>query len=100
MMANYKLYPQAEADLEKIWRYTEKTWSIQQANFYIDKLVDVFGLLAETPELTRERTEFTPPVRIHSHAHHLVVYQQTHDGIEIIRILHESMDVTQQLNNR
>ena len=51
------------------------------------------ALLAEQPSLCREREEFMPPVRIHNHTHHLIVYQAFEDGISVIRVLHESMDV-------
>ena len=37
-MAEYRLTPAAERDLEKIWRYTQKTWGIEQAGRYIDTL--------------------------------------------------------------
>jgi len=42
----YRLSPLAEADLEQIWRYTLKHWSIQQADAYHHKLVAAFEELA------------------------------------------------------
>ena len=101
-MASYKLTPLVISDLEAIWRYTEEEWGITQAEFYLDQMDDAFGLLAEQPKLSRIRNEFRPPVRIYHHAHHLIVYD-THldgirpDGIIIIRVLHESMDVASRL---
>ena len=47
--------------------------------------------------ICRERLEFTPPARIHHHAHHLIVYLAQDDGINIVRVLHENMDVDGQL---
>lgn len=61
------------------------------------ELEDCFQVLSETPLISRERTEFTPPVRIHHHGRHLIVYVLQIDRILIIRILHESMDTQQHL---
>ena len=54
-------------------------------------------LLPEQPLICRERTELNPPVRIHHHAHHLITYLSLEDGISIIRVLHENMDVDDHL---
>lgn len=98
-MPIHKLLPKAETDLEKIWFYTVKTWGIEQANFYIDEIDNVFRLLAEQPSLCRIREELNPPVRIHHHAKHLIVYTEAERSIDIIRILHESMDIETQLSD-
>ena len=96
-MATYKLYPAAVSDLEQIWRYSFDRWGINQAELYTDDLISAFQMLANTPSLSRERDEFSPPVRIHPHARHLIVYLQADHGIDIVRVLHESMDVDTQL---
>lgn len=59
----------------------------------LDDLEEAIRLLAEQPLICRERTELNPPVRIHHHAHHLIVYLALEDGINVVRVLHESMDV-------
>jgi toxin ParE1/3/4 len=88
---------QAEQDLLDIWMYTFNEWGEQQADDYLDELDTAIQLLAEQPLMCRERLELEPPVRIHRHAHHLVVYLALDDGINIVRVLHESMDVDSQL---
>ncbi|PHS71174.1 MAG: hypothetical protein COB22_07500 [Cycloclasticus sp.] len=50
-------------------------------------------MLVENPFLCRERIELQLPVRIHHFQNHLIVYKQLGDGIGIIRILHESVDI-------
>ena len=96
-MATYELYPEAERDLEAIWEYSVKRWGVPQALNYLDELDRAFSLLASSPLITRERTEFRPPVRIFSHAHHLIVYLVRGARIDIVRVLHESMDVGSKL---
>jgi len=84
---------QAEQDLLEIWLYTFNEWGEQQADTYLEDLSDAMALLAEQPLICRERLEFNPPVRIHHHAHHLIVYLILDDGINIIRVLHENMEI-------
>ena len=84
---------QAEQDLVEIWLYTFNEWGEYQAGKYLDDLDAVIRLLGEQPLICRERTELNPPVRIHHHAHHPIAYQVLEDGISVVRVLHESMDV-------
>jgi len=98
-MTTYKLYPKAESDLEIIWQYTVHQWGLNRAHSYIDDLESTFQLLAASPHLSREHTEFNPPVRIHPHAHHLIIYLQKDYGIDVVRILHENMDIPARIDN-
>lgn len=88
----------AEQDLIDIWLYTFEMWGEIQADKYLDDLEQAIKLLSETPLMCREREEFTPLVRIHQHEHHLIVYDTAPNGINIIRVLHESMDVEARLD--
>ena len=86
-----------EEDLVNIWLYSYQQWGEAQADHYLDSLDAALDLLADTPLICREREEFTPPVRIHLHNHHLIVYQVIDNGINIIRVLHKSMNIDEQL---
>jgi toxin ParE1/3/4 len=83
-----KLTPKAEHDLENIWTYTATTWSVAQAESYIGDLSDTFDLIAHAPLIARERSEFTPPIRIHRHQSHVIIYRMNRDCIDIVRIVH------------
>jgi toxin ParE1/3/4 len=86
--SRWTLRTAAEIDLSDIWHYSADTWGIAQADRYSDTLFAVFDLLAEFPEMARERSELSPPVRIHPSGKHLVIYLWAGNGIEIIRVLH------------
>ena len=88
---------QAEQDLVEIWLYTFNEWGEKQADKYLDELDAAIRLLAGQPLSCRERTELNPPVRIHHHAHHLITYLSLEDGISVIRVLHENMDMDDHL---
>lgn len=88
----YRLTPRALADIEDIWRYTAETWSIAQADRYVDALAGVFGTIAAFPTLAAERLEFSPPVRIHTYESHLVVYLVDADVVVVVRVLGGKQD--------
>ena len=85
--------PAARADLAAIWRYGLETWGETQADAYADSLFAFFDLLAEFPEMARERPEFAPPVRIHPSGTHLVICRLDAGCPDIIRILHARQDL-------
>ncbi|PZX36924.1 toxin ParE1/3/4 [Roseinatronobacter thiooxidans] len=86
-LSGYLFIPQAEDDLEAIWRYTASIWSPNQADLYIDTLIQTIETLVAMPKLARERTEFAPPVRIHTAAEHLIIYRIDDDWLSVIRIM-------------
>ena len=85
--AEYRLSPAALADLDDIWRYSAETWSVAQADRYLDELARVFEMIAAMPTLAREHREFDPPVRIHAYQSHLVIYTHSGKDITILRLL-------------
>lgn len=89
----------ASRDIRSIARYTQDRWGKDQRRCYLDGLNQKFELLAERPTLTTERKDFSPPVRIHHHEKHLIVYMTTDNGILIVRVLHQSQDVPEQLSD-
>jgi toxin ParE1/3/4 len=89
-----RLAPEAESDLENIWTYTAKMWSADQANLYTDDLVAKFDLLSKAPFIARERTEFTPPVRIHRHQSHVIIYRLSGNNLDIVRVAHMKQNWT------
>jgi len=95
--SRWVIRPTAETDLSDIWHYGADTWGIEQADRYADGFFALFNLLADFPEIARERIEFTPPVRIHPSGVHLVIYRVEGEGIEIIRILHAHLNLTAYL---
>ena len=86
--------PAAKVDLSDIWLQGASTWGMDQADRYADSLFALFDLLVAFPEIARERTEFSPAVRIHPSGAHLVLYREAEAGIEIIRILHAHQNLT------
>ena len=83
----YRLTPRASEDLEDIWRYSARTWSVDQAERHLETLFRTFDALVAMPKMARERREVSPPVRVHPSAGHVVIYRIERDGLLIIRVL-------------
>ena len=47
---NYKISKQAEIDLENIWLYTFEEWSIEQADYYFDLIMDEIEYISKNPK--------------------------------------------------
>ena len=86
-LGDYRLAPAAATDLEDIWRYTARNWSVEQADRYTDALEAAFDTLLAMPEIARERRAFDPPVRVHPSAQHLSVYRIEAGHLVILRVL-------------
>ena len=70
-VVEYRLSPAALTDLDAIWEYTARTWSVSQAETYIRGLAADMDLLVQHPGIARERTEISPPVRLYRSASYL-----------------------------
>ncbi|MCQ2174496.1 MAG: type II toxin-antitoxin system RelE/ParE family toxin [Bacteroidales bacterium] len=94
-MAEYHLTNKAVQDLDAIWAYTLKTWSEKQADEYYSSLVETFVSIAKRPcHLDKEYIEIHRGLYRRSCHKHLVFYRLVeNDDIEIVRILHERMDI-------
>ena len=88
-MAEYRLTPAAERDLESIWTYTARQWGVEQAERYIDFLTA--AKTAPTCEHIR------PGYRRWSVERHMVYFRVTDYGIAVVRVLHERMDAPRHL---
>ena len=88
-----KLAQKAEDDLLAIFLQGIERFGPVQAEAYLRDLDHVFDLLGAHPELGRVRTEITPPVRVHPHRAHIIIYETDGvDGVIILRVRHAAED--------
>ena len=93
-MPSFKLSRKAVADLLKIGRYTAKKWGIPQRNVYLKQMDNCFAQLSENPNLGIKCDYIAEGYRKFPQGSHMIYYRPTPKKIiEIIRILHKSMDV-------
>lgn len=91
----FRLRPKARADLEGIWRYTAEHWSEAQADVYHGRIVDVMAALAVGRLKARSAEHVRPGYLKYPARSHTVFFKAADYGIEVVRILHQSMDVEQ-----
>ena len=96
-MAEYRLTPAAERDLEEIWRYTLQRWGIEQAERYTDVLTAAFRELAAFPARAPACDHICRGFRQRHVGRHAIYFRVTDYGIAVVRVLHERMDVKRHL---
>ncbi|MCR4377561.1 MAG: type II toxin-antitoxin system RelE/ParE family toxin [Rhodospirillales bacterium] len=92
----YRLSPRAESDLEEIWLYTFKNWSLKQADRYHNAIVEAFEDLA-AGDKTGRPVDIREGYFKHAVGAHLVFYRFDEAGLVVIRVLHQRMDVGRHL---
>lgn len=88
--------PAAAADLDNIWDYTVEEWGADQADRYTDDIQDTCNNLARGEKRGRS-VDVRAGYLKHAVGKHFVFFRTTKAGIEVIRILHQSMDVGRHL---
>jgi toxin ParE1/3/4 len=96
----YRLSRKAEEDLEEIWLYTLENWSKEQADRYLSLIFDEIDFLFINPKTGQDFNHIRKNYRYSKVKSHLIFYQhkRSHAVIEVIRILHERMDIESRIN--
>ena len=93
-MKPFQLTNKAKSDLKEIARFTSRRWGNEQRNVYLKQFDDSFWLLAEGPDIGKAYDEIRDGYRKFPQGSHVIFYKQVgNQQIEIMRILHKSMDV-------
>jgi len=98
-MSAFRITERAKQDLHSIGRYTQVTWGREQRNRYLKNLDASFHLLAEEPQRGKACDDIRPGYRKYHVGRHLIFYRHSTEGLEIIRILHDRMDVEAYLDD-
>ena len=96
-MAEYRLGPRAQRDLDAIFDYTVAHWDLDQAMRYTDLIEAACVALAEAPQQAQGCANIRPGYRRRSVEQHVIYFRPTSYGIAVIRILHQRMDPSRHL---
>jgi toxin ParE1/3/4 len=97
-MKGYVLSPAARADLGHIWDYSARQWNEEQADRYVLAIRDACEALANGSRQGRATDDIRPGYRKLSVESHFLFYRVTDAGaIDVVRILHQRMDVGARL---
>ncbi len=98
-MAKVILRQEAIDDLNDIWAYTLEEWSEKQADKYYSSLEFACIQIGRNPDLGNKYEGLNGNLLGLRIGKHIIFYQIiTKDEIEIIRILHERMDLKNRMN--
>jgi len=93
-MAKYYLTKKAVEDLTEIWNYTYEEWSETQADTYYFLLLNSCQAIAENPNRGKKYDIVSQNLLGYKSNQHIIFYLVlSNSEIEIIRILHGSMDL-------
>lgn len=97
---NYQLSKQAVVDLEEIWLYTVKEWSLEQADYYFDLIMDEIEYISKNPKSGKDYSNVRKGYYCSRAKSHFIFYKINikDEIVEIIRILHQKMDVEFRIN--
>jgi toxin ParE1/3/4 len=96
-MPAFQLTNKAKSDLKAIARYTEKTWGLKQRNVYLSDLDECFSLLADSPDLGFPCDEIKQGYFKFYLGKHIIFFRRLNATTQIVRILHERMDIERHL---
>jgi len=97
-MAKVILRQEAIDDLNAIWDYTFEQWSEKQADKYYSTLRFACNEIGENPDIGKEYTGIRMDLLGLKSGKHIIFYHLvSEDEIEVIRILHERMDLKNRL---
>ena len=94
-MAQILFTPIATDDLEQIWVYIAENARKETANKFLLEIKKKCEMIAEFPESGRVRHELLINLRSFPFKKYVIFYLPLTDGIEVLRIIHSSRDVSQ-----
>lgn len=92
----YKIREKTLEDIENIWLYTLKNWSIEQADKYYNLIFNEIEYVANFPLSGKDFSNIRKNYRYTKVESHLIFYKYFNNKeIEVVRILHKNLDVEQ-----
>jgi toxin ParE1/3/4 len=97
---SYKISVQASDDIEGVWLYTFENWSLEQADRYVNLIFDEIEYLADNPNSGKDFSHIRKNYRCSKVKSHIIFYRlaDKQNDIEIIRVLHQRMDIENRLS--
>ena len=96
-MAEYRLSPAAQRDLEAIFDYAAGQWGAAQAIGYTDLIEAACTALAEAPLRSLDCSDIRPGYRRRLVGQHVLYFRVAPYGVAIVRILNQRMDAARHL---
>jgi len=86
------LAKRARKDLLEIKHYTVNRWGKEQARNYLGQIYNCADDLANHRLQGKLREDIAPDLKSYHIGRHIIFYVESTRGIEVARVLHDSMD--------
>ena len=83
----------ALSDLEQIWLYSTERWGVSQADRYYQLILDEINYICKNIHSGKSMDHVRKGYRATKVKSHLIFYRVVKNTVEVVRILHEGMDV-------
>ena len=94
----YRISEQAINDLNDIWIYTFNKWSKEQADRYYDLVISEIEFVSYNFLTGKSAEQTRKNYRVTNIKSHLIFYRKVeNDIVEIVRILHQRMNIKKHL---
>lgn len=94
----YVLTPRARRDLADIWRYSNERWGEERADAYVCQIAECCLRLSEGALIGADASSIRPGYWKCRVGSHLLFYTVPADHpLQLVRILHQRMDITAHL---
>ena len=101
MIKKYRISKKAISDLEKIWLFTLNNWSREQADRYHHLIIIEIEYMVDNFDLCPRMDHIRVGYKMSKVKSHLIFFKKAEDNIiEIIRILHQNMDIENRLKKK
>ncbi len=99
-MSKYIISEKAIDDINNIWIYTAETWSTEQADRYYNLILDEIEFITKNYNQAKDFSKIRICYRYSKIKSHLIFFKEINDQeIEVVRVLHEKMDIENRLND-
>lgn len=97
-LPKYRISNQAINDLNDIWFFTFQKWSKKQADRYYNLIIGDIEFISDNYYSGKSIEQIRKNYRVSRIKSHLIFYKRdNNERVEIMRILHQRMDVKKQL---
>ena len=97
-MSEYIISEKALEDINNIWIYTAENWSVEQADRYYNLIIDEIEYIVDNLDMARDFGEIRKSYRYSKVKSHLIFFKKDKTNeIEVVRILHERMNIENRL---
>ena len=96
--SKYRISKQAIDDLNNIWIYTFHKWSKEEADRYYELIIGEIEFISDNFLTGKSAEQTRKNYRVTKIKSHLIFYRKVeNDILEIVRILHQRMDIKKRL---